>query len=300
MPYIGTQPLTGQFKKLDAISVVNGQDDYTMQYNGSNYKPATANALLVSVNGVIQAAGDAYDIDGSTITFTENLVTGDTIDFIIALGDTGSAVTPVDGSVTTAKLATDAVTTAKLANDAVTSDKLAHDITIANNLTVTGTVNASKMAGSDATLNTKTSHTFSNIPSVYNRLTLFFNGVSISADGEVQIQFGTSGGIVTTGYWNRDAYMSNGGTLQTLLDTNNNCFTLASWTGNANAFYGYYQFHHIGNTWFSRVNGSMRASDNNYFIEQFGQIDLSDTLTQIKVSAAAGTFDAGTMNLLYG
>ena len=126
MPYIGTQPLTGQFKKLDAISVVNGQAAYTLNHNGAAYKPATANALLVSVNGVIQAAGDAFTISGSTITFTENLVTGDVIDFIIALGDTGSAVTPVDGSVTTAKLAT----------DAVTSDKLAHDLTVQTSLSV--------------------------------------------------------------------------------------------------------------------------------------------------------------------
>lgn len=127
MPYIGTQPLTGQFKKLDSISVTNGEDEYTLQYNGSNYKPATANALLVSVNGVIQAAGDAYTINGSTITFTENLVTGDVIDFIIALGDTGSAVTPVDGSVTTAKLGTDAVTTAKIADGAVDTAQIADD-----------------------------------------------------------------------------------------------------------------------------------------------------------------------------
>lgn len=106
MPYVGTQPLTGQFKKLDAITVVNGQAAYTLNHNSAAYKPATANALLVSVNGVIQAAGDAFNISGSTITFTENLVTGDVIDFIIALGDTGSAVTPVDGSVTKTKMGT--------------------------------------------------------------------------------------------------------------------------------------------------------------------------------------------------
>ena len=128
MPYIGTQPLTGQFKKLDAISVVNGQAAYTLNYNSAAYKPATANALLVSVNGVIQAAGDAFTISGSTITFTENLVTGDVIDFIIALGDTGSAVTPVDGSVTTAKLATNAVTRAKMADD-LSGTNLAIDTT---------------------------------------------------------------------------------------------------------------------------------------------------------------------------
>jgi len=188
----------------------------------------------------------------------------------------------------------------KVDNIQNSSGTSALSIDSSGNLSVSGDTDTSKMAGSDVTLNTKTSHTFSNIPSVYNRLTLFFNGVSVSADGEVQIQFGTSGGIVTTGYWNRDGYMANQGTFQTTLDTNNNCFTLANWSGAANGFYGYYQFHHIGNTWFSRINGSMRSNDNNYFIEQFGQIDLSDTLTQIKVSAAAGTFDAGTMNLLYG
>ena len=133
MPYIGTQPLTGQFKKLDAISVVNGQAAYTLNHNGAAYKPATANALLVSVNGVIQAAGDAYTISGSTITFTENLVTGDVIDFIIALGDTGSAVTPVDGSVTTAKLGDDSVSTAKIANSAVDlTSKVTGTLPVAN------------------------------------------------------------------------------------------------------------------------------------------------------------------------
>jgi hypothetical protein len=144
MPYIGTQPLTGQFKKLDAITVVNGQAAYTLNYNSAAYKPATANALLVSVNGVIQAAGDAYTINGSTITFTENLVTGDVIDFIIALGDTGSAVTPVDGSVTTAKIATDAVTTAKIADDAVTRAKMADDLS-GTNLAIDTTSSTFKM-----------------------------------------------------------------------------------------------------------------------------------------------------------
>jgi len=156
MPYIGTQPLTGQFKKLDAISVVNGQPNYTLNYNGTAYKPATANALLVSVNGVIQAAGDAFNISGSTITFTENLVTGDVIDFIIALGDTGSAVTPVDGS----------VTTAKLANDAVTSDKLAHDLTVQTSLSVP-TIKDGSGSNTAMTIDSSGRVSFSQRPYVY-------------------------------------------------------------------------------------------------------------------------------------
>ncbi len=99
MPYIGVAPSSGLFKKLDSISVVNGQAAYTMQYNSANFKPATAEQLIVSVNGVIQAPIDAYTVSGSTITFSENLVTGDSIDFIVALGEVGNTVTPTDGSV---------------------------------------------------------------------------------------------------------------------------------------------------------------------------------------------------------
>ena len=104
MPYVGSQPQTGQFKALDSITVVNNQDTYTMQYSGVNFKPATAEQIIVSVNGVVQAANDAYTISGSSITFSEVLVTGDVIDFILALGEVGNSVTPTDGSVDLAKV----------------------------------------------------------------------------------------------------------------------------------------------------------------------------------------------------
>jgi len=104
MPYIGTAPSSGLFKKLDSITVVNGQAAYTMQYNSANFKPATAEQLIVSVNGVIQEPANAYTVSNSTITFSENLVTGDTIDFIVALGEVGNAVTPADGSVDVTKM----------------------------------------------------------------------------------------------------------------------------------------------------------------------------------------------------
>lgn len=99
MPYVGVTPQTGQFKKLDSITVVNNVDDYDLEYNGVAFKPATAEQVIVSVNGVIQAANDAYTISGSTLTFSEVLVTGDVIDFVLALGEVGNSVTPTDGSV---------------------------------------------------------------------------------------------------------------------------------------------------------------------------------------------------------
>lgn len=128
MPYIGKQPLAGQFKKLDSITVVNNQAAYTMQHNSSNFKPATAEQLICSVNGVVQAAGDAYTVSGSTITFSENLVTGDVIDFIVALGEVGNTVTPTDGSVDINKMSSSIM---KDAGIRVNDNELTNDVTIA-------------------------------------------------------------------------------------------------------------------------------------------------------------------------
>ena len=106
MPYIGQQPITGNFIKLDTISVVNGQAAYTMQYNSANYVPASANHIIVSLNGIIQNPGTSFTVSGSTLTFASNLVTGDVINFILVLGDVLNIGTPSDNTVTNDKLAT--------------------------------------------------------------------------------------------------------------------------------------------------------------------------------------------------
>ena len=85
MPFLGKQPATGEFKKLDTI-VADGSTAYTLEYDGSAFVPGQAEKLMVSVNGVIQAPQDAFTVNGSTITFTEAVTSSDTIDFIIAMG----------------------------------------------------------------------------------------------------------------------------------------------------------------------------------------------------------------------
>ena len=106
MPYVGKRPELGAYKKLDAISVVNGQAAYAMQSGSAAYSPASANHLIVSLNGIIQNPGSSFTVSGSTITFASNLVTGDSIDFILALGDVLDIGTPSDNTITNDKLNT--------------------------------------------------------------------------------------------------------------------------------------------------------------------------------------------------
>jgi len=104
MAYIGKTPITGNFVKLDAISVVNGQAGYTMNNGGSAFTDyENANQFLVSLNGILQAPTTSFTVSGSTLTFASNLATGDVIDFVIVLGNTLDIGTPSDATVTQAK-----------------------------------------------------------------------------------------------------------------------------------------------------------------------------------------------------
>ena len=116
MAYIGREPQVGNFQVCDAISVVNGQAAYTMQVSSVNVSPETANHMIVSLNGIIQAPGSSYTVSGSTITFASNLVTGDVINFIHILGSVLDLGVPSDATVSTAKIVDGAVTSAKLAS----------------------------------------------------------------------------------------------------------------------------------------------------------------------------------------
>ena len=120
MAYIGKTPAIGDFVKLDAITAVNGQAAYTMQNGGSAFTDyGSVNQFLVSLNGTIQAPTDSFTVSGSTLTFASNLSTGDVIDFIIVFGNSLSAGTPTDATVSTAKIVDDAVTAAKINNDII-------------------------------------------------------------------------------------------------------------------------------------------------------------------------------------
>ena len=110
MAYIGREPQIGNYQICDAISVVNAQAAYTMQVSSVNVIPESVNHMIVSLNGVIQKPGSSYTISSSTITFSSNLATGDSIDFIYLLGNVLDLGTPSDSTVTSGKLSGNLVT----------------------------------------------------------------------------------------------------------------------------------------------------------------------------------------------
>ena len=129
MAYIGKEPIVGNFQKCDAITVVNGQAAYTLQVSSTNVVPESANHMLVSLNGILQAPVTSFTVSGSTLTFASNLATGDVIDFVILLGNVLDLGTPSDGTVTNAKLAQDIISgeTALTSAPAATDEFLVSD-----------------------------------------------------------------------------------------------------------------------------------------------------------------------------
>lgn len=146
MPYIGKEPLHGEYIKLDSITT-SATPTYNLTRGGSAFSPGTAEQCIVSLNGVTQAPGDAYTISGSQITFSEALTSSDVINYILVMGNNLDTGTPSAGSVTGAQLANTLFRDPLRINDASIDGNItiasteramaAGDISVANGVTLT-------------------------------------------------------------------------------------------------------------------------------------------------------------------
>lgn len=141
MPYIGKSPSVGGFHKLDNLTA-SATATYALTLGGGAFFPESANQLLVSLNGVIQAPQDSFTVSGSNIVFDSALTGSDSIDFIVSLGDVLNVGTPSDGSVTTAKIANSAITNAKI--DTMAASKLTGALPALDGSALTGITAAIK------------------------------------------------------------------------------------------------------------------------------------------------------------
>ena len=209
MPFIGQSPLTGAYHVLDAITAT-ATATYNLQLNSGAFSPATANQLLVSLNGVIQKPGSSFTISGSQIAFSSALTSSDSIDFIIALGDVLNVGTPTDGTVSTSKIANSAVTDAKIAGMA--ASKLTGALPAISGAALTGVSSPTKdyarvtfsgpnVAHNTVTVITPTLRAESNNFTIANTAQII---PSVAGDYLVVFQAGmsvsTSGGYTPTSY----------------------------------------------------------------------------------------------------
>ena len=105
MAYIGRGvDKLNNIENLDVITFTSSAGPYNLLKSTVAFTPSSANSLVISIDGVIQAP-ESYTISGSTVTFDSSISSASTNDFIYHMG-VGITNTPVDGSVTAAKLAT--------------------------------------------------------------------------------------------------------------------------------------------------------------------------------------------------
>jgi len=107
-------------QKLDAItpSTATGAGPYNLTKDSVAFVPASADQLIISINGVIQYGN--FTVNSSTVTFDAALTDSDVCDFIYQMG-TGLLTTPVDGSVNTGQLADGGITPIKFSTSGISA-----------------------------------------------------------------------------------------------------------------------------------------------------------------------------------
>ena len=103
MPYVGRDLSIGDRKILTPTGSTPATT-YVLQNNSENYHPSSAQNIIVSVGGIVQAPITAYTINNATIDFLGVSVAAANIDFIVAQGVNVDVGTPSDGTVGASKL----------------------------------------------------------------------------------------------------------------------------------------------------------------------------------------------------
>jgi hypothetical protein len=147
-----------------------------------------------------------------------------------------------------------------------------------------------------------TSVDFTSIPSWVRRITVLLDSVSASVPtAEVGLRVGDSGGVATTGYnyYSSAVYYADG--VLTAATTEYTTYLGPQWGLSDTVRHVTWTLTNIsGNVWVVAHNLGAREDTNFFGISTGGgRVALSGTLDRIRVFTTAGTFDAGTANILY-
>ena len=272
MAYLGTQPVIGQYRKLDNISgSFNGSaTTFNLTVSTAPVTAGTAQQLLISLGGVIQNPGTDYTVSTNTITFTTAPAVGLSF-FGVLMGDTLNTGTPSDGT----------VGTSKLVDGSVTPSKLSQPLTLSTSVASTS----------------GTSIDFTGIPSWAKRITVMFSGVSTNGTSNPIVQLGTSSGLTSSGYVGTGSECGS----TTAATSFTAGFGIRTGVA-ANTVQGVLHIYCLSVTSMIWVASGVTSQPSSAFTHQIaGTVTLSGTLDRIRITTVNGTdtFDAGSINILY-
>ena len=169
------------------------------------------------------------------------------------------------------------------------------NLTFNNSLTGTGILKGV----SEQTASGSSTVDFTGIPSGVEVVKFTSWGLSTSTSATVDIRIGDSGGFETTGYARNSHYGtstfvtsgSNGGTAS--------AWRNYSWANASNVYYHKGELLHAGsNKWIMEARIFVSTSDGT-FVTMMGYKELSGELDRIQFFPTAGTFDSGTIRIMY-
>jgi len=270
-----------------AITATNARTNLSAAKSGANSDITSLTGLTTALSvaqggtGATTSGGAPFALKGANADITS--LTGLTTALSVAQGGTGATSITSKGVVI--GNGTSAVTTVSpgTSGNVLTSDGT--DWTSATPTISRGTL-VTTTSGATAD--------FTGIPSWVKKITVMFNGVSVSATSRMQIQLGTSGGLVTSGYVSLTSDKAGNSTSATggLLVTQN--------TDATSAYSGVAIITNItSNTWV--MSSSLFSVTNTQSSYAGGNIALGGTLDRLTVLPVTGAvnFDAGSINILY-
>jgi hypothetical protein len=158
------------------------------------------------------------------------------------------------------------------------------------------TPTAKIVAGTAVASTSGTSIDFTGLPTWVKRITVMFNGVSLSGTSNFLIQLGDSGGIENTGYVSTGQYISGGVGGSNVTST---AGMIIPSTAASIVLSGHMILTLVGsNLWVSSHVGKLNTTASCF---GGGDKTLSDTLDRVRITTVNGTdtFDAGSINILY-
>ena len=293
--------VTTAYRTLTEFTATAGQTSFsTPSY--------TVGFINVYRNGVLLGTADYTATTGTTVVLAVGALVGDLVtteSFYVS--SVLNAIPATAGAVNSTYIANGAVGSTQIATGAVGTTQIASSVTLTTPTLTTPTMSGaivSAMGSSVITSGTAVASTsgtsidFTGIPSWAKRVTVMFNGVSISGTASVGLQVGTSGGIVATGYGGSTALLANTSAVSNTTPTT--YAAVGNYSNAAASFSGSVTVTLLtGNTW--AISGTIGYYTTNVNSSCGYAVNAGAALTTIRIMTANGTdtFDAGSINIMY-